>query len=208
MAPPTRYIFPPHLSAYDPKRTSIIAKRLGALGVRFDPDQCGDCSAVQLKIMQRFFCKQTQISWVMAALILPVALLGLVSSSISHAQSLKQDILGFFLGMPQVEVDKQLSATRCQTVSRQGSSEYPEIVCAINKDDRLKLKMVKGMVSGLETYVVKRVEFIFQSNEGPQRVVDKISTQFGSPPPGLQEQFHNCSKIDRKYCRPGNVAGW
>jgi hypothetical protein len=144
--------------------------------------------------MHRLFWKQ----------ILSVAALGLVFCSVSEAQSRKKDILGLPLGMPQAEATKQLAAIGCPNAS----PKQDEIKCETNKTDRLTLLMVKGMVNGLETSVVKRVEFIFQSNDGVQSVADKISTQFGNQPRGLEAQFHNCKALNRRYCEPGPIARW
>ena len=158
--------------------------------------------------MQRLFWKKTPISWGVAALILPVAALGLLACSTSHAQS-KKDILGFSLGMPQVEVDKQLAAIGCQKVSKTNvPTDAAELRCEINKDQRLKLLMVKGMVSGAPTEVVKGVDFIFQSNDGVQRVIDNTSTQFGNQPRSRGEMFGGCTTLHRRDCEPGSLAHW
>jgi hypothetical protein len=49
------WLFAAQMYASDPKRTWITAKQPTGRRLRFDPDQCDDCSKAQSNAMQRLF---------------------------------------------------------------------------------------------------------------------------------------------------------
>ena len=95
----------------------------------------------------------------------------------------KTDLLGFYIGMPRAEVDAQFDTLGCKPSQERGSGIYThELECKFAQGERLKMRLVKGLVEGKETEVIKTVELIFDSNDGALQIIDSVSKQFRSLP--------------------------
>ena len=122
------------------------------------------------------------------------------------------------MGMPRGEVDKQLGAIGCQKPSRRsGLGIFSEISCD-TKDGHLKLLLTKGVVDKLETEVLKRVDFTFQSSAGLEQVITQVSADFHVAPPEPEDsrQLIAEAKRGKVYViwgrkvqgQGGDIAGW
>jgi hypothetical protein len=79
----------------------------------------------------------------------------------------KTDLLGFYIGMPRAEVDTQFETLGCKPSQERASGIYiHELECKFAQGERLKVLLVKGLVGGNETEVVKSPELIFDYNDG------------------------------------------
>jgi hypothetical protein len=125
---------------------------------------------------------------------------------------IKKDIRGFFLGMPQAEVEKQLRAIGCQTKS------FVSFSCDL-KDGRLDVKLTKGVVDGVETEVVTELSFDFESSAGPEQVIAEVATDFHVAPPriDISRELIAEAKVPREMSVPifgkfvvwgGDIASW
>jgi hypothetical protein len=127
----------------------------------------------------------------------------------------KTDILGFYISMPRAEVDAQFEELGCKPKQDKVSATYTKLECKFAQGEELRMGLVKGLVSGQETEVVKSVDLVFNSNDGALHMIDAVSRQFRALPVFFSDDLQTrrirycaAGKRPEYACSQGELARW